>query len=337
MISPRRIGKTGLIHHIFYQLLEKDRSVHCFYLDIFSTHNLHNFVELLGKTVIGKLDTYSEAMVKRITTAFKSFRPSFTFDAVTGSPIVSLDIQTDKTESGLQEIFDYLKGTGKRCYIAIDEFQQITKYPEKGVEALLRSYVQFLPNVKFIFSGSKKHLMDAMFSSVNRPFYQSTQKIGLKEIPIETYRQFAIDLLSSYNKLLLPEIFDYIYNLMMGHTWYIQFMLNQLFTLPTSEYSKHDVNFLIGEILQEEDATFKTYCEVISKGQLRLLTAIAFENKVSEPFKTTFIHTYNLTAPSSVKLALSSLMDKTLILKDEDGAYYVYDRFFSLWLSKFNE
>lgn len=43
---------------------------------------------------------------------------------------------------------------------------------------------------------------------------------------------------------------------------------------------------------------------------------------------------YNLTAPSSVKLALSSLIDKNFILKGEDGAYYVYDRFFSLWLAQ---
>ena len=50
-------------------------------------------------------------------------------------------------ESTLKEIFDYLGSSEKRCYIAIDEFQQIAEYPEKGVEALLRSYIQFLPNV----------------------------------------------------------------------------------------------------------------------------------------------------------------------------------------------
>lgn len=124
--------------------------------------------------------------------------------------------------------------------------------------------------------------------------------------------------------------------MMIGHTWYIQFILNQLFSLPKSIYSEHDVNFIIEEILQEENATFKTYCRMISKGQLSLLTAIAIE-KVLEPTKASFISKYNLIAPSSVRLALSSLINKTLILKDEDGAYYVYDRFFSLWLSKFNE
>ena len=86
-----------------------------------------------------------------------------------GAPKISFDTQT-----GLQEIFNYLKNSGKRCYIAIDEFQQITEYPEKGVEALLRSHIQFSENVKFIFSGSKKQ---------STPPPTPLHKGGAKEIP----------------------------------------------------------------------------------------------------------------------------------------------------------
>jgi len=334
IISPRRMGKTGLIHHVFYRVCEQDKDIYCFYLDIFSTQNLHEFVTLFGKTVIGKLDDYSKATMKRISSLFKSIRPMFTFDAITGAPSMSLDIQPEQTEQSLQEIFSYLQHSGKRVYIAIDEFQQITEYPEKGVEALLRSYIQFLPNVKFIFSGSKKHLMDAMFSTANRPFYQSTQKIGLKEIPLETYRKFAADLFQSYQKRLDSAVFDYIYSEMSGHTWYIQLVLNQLFALNQKQYSIQDVDLQISEILEEENATYKTYCEIISKGQLRLLKAIAVEKKVSAPFETSFLKKHNLTAPSSVRLALNSLMEKMLLLKDDNGNYYIYDRFFSLWLKQ---
>ncbi|GAB6011168.1 AAA family ATPase [Viscerimonas tarda] len=334
LISPRRIGKTGLIHHAFYQLHERDKNIRCFYLDIFSTQNLHGFVVMLGKTVLGELDNYSETMVKQVSEFFKSFRPLFSFDALTGSPTVTLNIQPEQSEAGLQEIFAYLKASGKRCYIAIDEFQQIIDYPEKGVEALLRSYMQFLPNVKFIFAGSKKHLMDAMFSAANRPFYQSTQKIGLKEIPIDTYRQFAGQLFDDYGKTLDAAVFDFVYEKMLGHTWYVQFILNQLFAINKAKPGQQDVDLIIDDVLQEENATFKTYCEIITAGQLRVLRAIAKGHKVSAPFEASFMRKHNLTALSSVKLALTSLADKTLILQDEDGSYYVYDRFFSLWLEK---
>lgn len=333
LISPRRMGKTGLIHHVFYHISQQNKNARCFYMDIFPTQNLHDFAVMFGKTIVGKLDDYSEKMLKRLSVFFQGFRPSFTIDSITGMPEMSLNIQPEQAEQSLQEIFDYLKQSKKKVYIAIDEFQQITDYPEKGVEALLRSYMQLLPNVKFIFSGSKKHLMDAMFSAANRPFYQSTQKVGLKEIPMETYRNFAISLFHAHKKTLSPAVFDYIYAELAGHTWYIQLALNQLFALKQLRYTKQDVAALIDDILEEENATFKTYCEIITKGQLRLLKAIAAERKVSEPFEANFIRKHQLTAPSSVRLALKSLTDKMLLLKDDDGCYFVYDRFFSLWLT----
>ena len=52
LISPRRIGKTGLIHHVFEQILQNESETECFYLDINATRNLSQFIQLLGKTVI---------------------------------------------------------------------------------------------------------------------------------------------------------------------------------------------------------------------------------------------------------------------------------------------
>ena len=334
LISPRRFGKTGLIHHVFYHINELENNVFCFYFDIFSTQNLHEFVQIFGKTILGQLDNYSQKNLKRIAAFFKSFRPALSFDSLTGTPKISFDIKPEEAQTGLNDIFHYLKFCGKRCYIAIDEFQQITEYPEKGVEALLRSYMQFAENVKFIFSGSKKHLMDAMFSTVNRPFYQSTQKMNLCELPIEAYRIFAQNHFAQGGKTLPPSLFETIYHRMLGHTWYIQLILNQLYSRPQKNYAETDLNNVIADTLKEENATYKTYCELLTKGQLQVLTAIAKVRKTNRPTHIDFIKKHNLKAVSSVKLAIRSLIDKTLILKDENGFYFVYDRFFSLWLEQ---
>ncbi|MDR2836310.1 MAG: ATP-binding protein [Bacteroidales bacterium] len=334
LISPRRMGKTGLIHHIFYEIKKQNKNTQCFYLDIFATQNLYEFINLFGKTIIGKLDSVSENVMKNITSILKSFRPNFSINPNTGEVSVSLNIQKEDSEIGLKEIFDYLKDYNNLCYIAIDEFQQITEYPEKGVEALLRSYIQFLPNVKFIFAGSKKHIMDSIFFDINRPFYQSTQKIGLKEIAQEKYRTFAVEHFLADKQLLPANVFDYIYKKTFGHTWYIQLLLNQLYSLKLKEISIDYVNEIIYDVLEEENSTFKTYCEIISKGQLNLLRAIANEKKISEPTESKFMLKYSLTAPSSVKTALKSLIEKNLIIKDDNNYYYVYDKFFSFWLEQ---
>lgn len=77
----------------------------------------------------------------------------FSSDPIFGSPQVSLDFKPQQAENTLSEIFEYLKSSDRECFIALDEFQQVTEYPETGLEAAIRSYAQFCPNIHFIFSG----------------------------------------------------------------------------------------------------------------------------------------------------------------------------------------
>ena len=72
LVSPRRMGKTGLIKNVFYTLQEKEKNAKCFYLDIFSTQNLREFVALLGREILGKLDSLSQSTLKTLLSFFKS-------------------------------------------------------------------------------------------------------------------------------------------------------------------------------------------------------------------------------------------------------------------------
>lgn len=234
LIAPRRMGKTGLIKNVFYQLKEENpNEAAYFYMDIYSTRDLKAFIQLLAQTVLGELDTLSQNILRQMTAFFKSCRPVISADERSGMPTVSLDFVPERAEQTLKEIFDYMVASKKRCYIAIDEFQQIMDYPEKGVEALLRSYIQFMPNVHFIFSGSKKHVMEEMFSSAKRPFYQSTQIMILKEIPLQSYYLFAQRFFAQQKRNLTEDTFTYLYELESGHTWYIQSILNRLYAKKT--------------------------------------------------------------------------------------------------------
>ncbi|MGI6098748.1 MAG: ATP-binding protein [Lentisphaerae bacterium] len=335
LVSPRRMGKTGLILHLFNRLDATIPSVRCrFYIDIFSTQNLHDFTTMLARAVVGRLDDHSEAALRRIGSFFKSFRPTFSFDSQTGAPTLSFDIKPSETRRSLSEVFDYIRESGKRCVIAIDEFQQILEYPDKGVEADLRSHAQFLPNAGLVFSGSKKHLMEEMFSSAKRPFYQSTQKIALGEIQLEPYRTFATGLFAKANRVLEPEAFDWIYNELSGHTWYVQMALNRIFASGRKTTAVSDAQEAIDAAIACEDATYKAFCEMLPRGQLAVLKALAVERGVAEPFKGSFLAKHRLGAASSVRQALKALENKALVLKGESGKYFVYDRFFGLWLRK---
>ena len=334
LISPRRMGKTGLIHHAFNRITKTDENCRCFYIDIFATQNLAEFVALFGKIVLGKLDGFSESTIRKLAGFFKSFMPRFSIDPQTGSPEMTFDIRADEAERSLTEIFEYLKKSGRQCRIAIDEFQQILEYPDKGVEALLRTHTQFAPNVTFVFAGSEQHLMDTMFSSAKRPFYQSAQKMSLREIPVEAYREFATDKFAAAGRNLPTAVFDRIYDMLSGHTWYVQLVLNILYSRNIKKCSDADVNAVLEGVLKEESATYKTYCGMLPAGQLRVLRAVAMDKAVTSPTASAFISRHGLGATSSVKLAVKALCGKALMLQDDNGRYSVYDRFFGLWLAR---
>ena len=294
LISPRRIGKTGLIHHVFESISKQEPETHCFYLDINATRNLSQFIQLLAKTVIGKV-------------------PS-------------------QREDSLKHIFEYLKQSEKRIYIAIDEFQQIAEYPEDGTEALLRSYIQFLPNVYFIFAGSKQHMMTDMFLSAKRPFYQSSQILNLPLINQDEYHHFANRWMGTRNLTMDPDTFAYLYNKVDGQTWYIQDILNRLYQ-NGKEITTAEIDDVTLELVNEQEVAFVNYYDSLTDNQAALLSAIAQDKAVTSILSQDFISRHNLPAASSVSLALKTLINREFIYK-YNGSYIIYDRFFGMWLRK---
>lgn len=332
LISPRRIGKTGLIHHVFDQIHHQEPETKCFYIDINATRNLSQFIQLLGKTVIGKVDTFSQNAMRKVTTFFANYKPTMSFDEMTGIPTFSITVSPSQREDSLKQIFEYLKQSEKRIYIAIDEFQQIAEYPEGGAEALLRSYIQFLPNVYFIFAGSKQHIMTDMFLSAKRPFYQSSQIVNLPLINMHEYQVFANRWMKEKGMELTDETFAYIYNKVDGQTWYIQDILNRLYQ-NGKPITIDEINEVIIELVNEQEVAFISYYESLTDNQAALLTAIAKEKSISSILSQEFIKKYDLPAASSVSLALKTLLNREFLYKS-DGKYIVYDRFFGMWLRK---
>ena len=148
-------------------------------MDIYATKSLSELIYELGRVILSVLKSKERKAWERFIQVVGSLRTGITLDAL-GQPCWNLqigDIQSPKVS--LDEIFQYLGSADKPCIVAIDEFQTIMDYPEQNVEALLRTYIQDCNNARFIFSGSKRHMMGEMFSSPARPFYQSASTLSL--------------------------------------------------------------------------------------------------------------------------------------------------------------
>lgn len=333
LVSPRKIGKTGLISHAFNRIKQQDKDAVCIYIDIFHTQNQYDFVQTLGKAIVEErlLDTRTP-MVK-VLNYFSHWRPTISADPVTGSPTVSVAIERSNTEYTVKSIFDYLNQSGKEVYVAIDEFQTITDYPEQGTEALLRSYIQFIHNVHFIFSGSKQHLMFEMFGSPKRPFYQSTAMMTLLPLHEEVYYDFASQWFEEKKGSFSREVFQQLYSLFDGYTWYLQSVLNRLYETERHITDFQQVREALLSILKDKSSQYEMVMTFLTDNQRNLLKAIAKDSCVAQLQANDFIRKHELPSASSIKKALTVLKDKDLVYQTPHG-YIVYDRFLDLWLKR---
>ena len=334
LISPRRLGKSGLIQHFFAQDDIKEK-YYVFFVDIYATTSLSEFVYSFGKEIYEQLKPQSTIWKEKFFQIITSFRVGFKLDAMSGTPSFDLglgDIQSPQTS--LDEIFAYIGEADKPCIIAIDEFQQIGEYAEKNVEALLRTKIQKCHRAQFIFSGSKRHVMSNMFNSPSKPFYQSAISMGLEPIPVKTYTDFATRMFDEKGKQIDRQVIEDVWNKYAGYTWFVQMMMNELFALtPIGETCQEP---MIAEarhnIILAQEQSWKDLLSNIPPKQKMVLQAIAKEGVAQNITSAKFIKKYNLTSESSVQSAVKLLLKNDLITMSERG-YRVYDYFFSEWLA----
>lgn len=335
LFSLRRMGKTGLLHHLAYHIGKK-HSIKFIYTDIFSTENLNELVLKLGNTLLQQYAS-PKTMMKWVGDVFKSIRPLISYDPVTGAPELSVELMSEKQGlKTLDDIFNYVTRQKQKFVWAIDEFQQVAQYPEKKTEAILRTYIQQAGNVSFIFSGSRKDMLFSIFNDAKRPFYQSTQLMELHEIDEKPYQKFIIKHFASGGKKITEPALQLIFEFSMNHTWYIQLLCNRLYFIPETTVKEEQVREALDSILRDFEPVYYNYRTMQTPLQWRLLKAIAYEGRVLSHNSKAFINRYQLGTAASVNRALQSLIEQehiSRINKSLNESYFrMNDVFLMHWI-----
>ena len=334
LISPRRIGKSGLIQHLFNQPDIKER-YHTFFVDIYATTSLNELVYVLGKEIYEQLKPKTTAWKEKFFQTIASLRLGAKLDPMSGLPTLDLglgDIRAPQTT--LDEIFAYLNEADKPCIVAIDEFQQIGEYAEKNIEALLRTKIQQCRRALCIFSGSKRHVMSLMFNSPAKPFYQSAVSMGLEPIPVSIYTDFAARLFADNDKRIEPEVVATVWRQYEGYTWFVQMMMNELYALTPAGTTccAEQIPTATHNIIMTQETSYRELLSNLPPRQKTVLQAIAKEGSARNITSQKFVKKYNLGSASSVQSAVKLLLKSELVTQT-DGVWRVYDFFFSQWLA----
>lgn len=337
--SPRRMGKTQLIRHVFEQPSVKD-NCYTFYTDIYPTTSLHELVLFLSKEIYAVLVPKGKTVLDKFLAGLHSLAGCFGYDPVSNTPTFNIKLgDIHSPELTLEEIFCYLEQADKPCIFAIDEFQQIANYPEKNVEALLRAHIQKMNNCLFIYAGSNGHILENMFNSAAKPFYHSAEQIYLDCISKDIYTTFAEEQFKKAGRSITPEAVAFAYDLFEGHTYYVHNVLHNAFAYIDSgkTIDNADINKTLSDILEEKGRTFASVMNQLNYQQKETLVAIAKEGKASSVTSAVFVKKHALKSPSSVQYAIGALLEKQLLTYSSVGRtklYSVSDRFLEMWICR---
>lgn len=330
IVSLRRMGKTGLISHVFHHLKETD--IKSIYVDIYGTTSFQDLVSTLGRAVFKALVSKIGRSFENTIKLLKGSSIKVVINSDSGLPELDFSFSSPKeVEFSLEKIFHLIEESSQRIVIALDEFQQIDTYPEKNVEALLRTHIQRLSHASFIFSGSSKSLLTTMFTSKKRPFYQSTQMFYLEPIEQEKYRLFIQHFFKKAGRKISDEAIKKLFEITRIHTFYVQYLCNRLYASGLQTVEAVDVEAMLVKLIEEQEPVYFNYRSLLTAAQFNLLKAIAKERMVKKPLAIAFLSKHLLGSPSTVSSALKVLVDNDLLYRDERGVFLT-DVFFSEWL-----
>ncbi len=335
MMSERRLGKTGLIEHVFANRLPSEYET--FLIDIYTCKNLREMVYLLANEVFKKISK-KQPLLERLLSVAQSLKATLSYNPITGQPEFGIGLgEITQPEITLDEILSYLETSDKVCVVAIDEFQKIASFEEDNVEALLRTKIQHLKNIQFIFAGSEHHLLESIFNDPARPFYNSVVFMQLLPIDQHEYIRFCQRLFSLYGKSVSETLVSRLYDCFQGITWYLQLSMNEAFTMAErgGHVGEDAYEHILNHMVDSKRFTFEDRYASLTEKQKTVLQAIAVEfPKELTLTSQEFITKYNLKTASSVQTAIKGLTEKG-ILNDNHGMKRPTDLLFMLWLKKF--
>lgn len=333
IISPRRWGKSSLVHKAASIAKTENPNLRICTLDLFNVRNEEHFYTLLAQTIIKATSSRWEETVDNAKRFFSRIVPKL---IIGNDPMneVSLDFDWNEVKRNPDEILDLAeniaKAKGLKIVICIDEFQNIAEFENPDYfQKRLRSHWQQHQDVAYCLYGSKRHMMLEVFTDSSKPFYKFGDLIFLNKIETPYLVDFIKERFVSTGKDIDDAACRSIVALTDNHPYYVQ-QLAQLSWLRTAQKCSDEIVCEAHASLVEQlSLLFVTITETLTTQQLNYLKAlIAGETAITS---TEVMHRYRISSPTAVTRSRKTLIEKD-ILDKKAGVVSFQDPIYAYWL-----
>ncbi len=341
LISPRRYGKSSLVHQALTTLARE--RITTLEITVSSFSSYVSFLE--GYTrALAALDTTAGRARSWLRDLFSSIKPELRVSAGAGGGQVDVSFPTVRTARVSARLADEVfalpakiaSRLNRRVVIAFDEFQAIGSYNSGSVEEALRAAVQKQRQVGYVFAGSEPTLMEQMIGP-RRPFYKAGPVMRLGKIPPDVFARFVEDRFRRSGVLPERGLGAAIVDLANNLPYDVQRLAHETWDDVSQRRPRRarldDVHSTLRRLLAEQDTFLEAFWQRLTLSQRSVLRAVVFETGVEILSADTRVR-HRLGASSSVQTALVALQKQDAIARESDGRYVVIDSLMREWIAR---
>lgn len=338
LFSPRRYGKTSLIVRAMETLEAK--GLVCVYVDFFRATSLQSLGKLYADAITRATASKVEEVIRFIHDHFPTIVPKVVFKGK-GPAGFELDFEAPRRdlEKWLDEIFDLphqiAQRKKRRLVVVLDEFQEIASIGTTGaLERAIRSKIQHHDRVTYAFMGSKRHLLDGLFSDKSKPPYRIAKPMPLGKIPGKKLAAFIRSRFQSVHVRIAPAEIQRILEITLCHPYYTQQLCHETYNtvVPGKQVSAKHIEEASERCIQAQSYAYSTIWGGLSSKQRELVVALS-KMSGQNIYSKEFLDESELRTASAVQTSVSALEKKGLVDRD-NGSCILSDVFFVEWVKR---
>lgn len=337
IFAPRRYGKSSLVWRAAGRLTRQ--KVLVAQVDLMTTPTKAKLAEKLADAIYEDVASVLERARERALAPFRSLRiqPTVTIDPIDGSLSFSFGLarRTGDVDATLERLLELpaelAAARGRQVALVIDEFQEVVEI-DRGLPKLMRSVFQRQPEVAHVYLGSKRHVMERIFSDENEPFWRSAKPVELGPIAQAPFAAFLARRFAESGKAIEEPVAADLLARTGGHPYATQELAYFLWeqTAPRATARTEQMERALAAVLRSEHAHFSLLWEGAAKAQRLLLEALAREQP-GHPFSGEYRREHGLPSPSTMQKAARALLDREVVSR-ELGAYRIAEPFLAEWI-----
>jgi len=307
--GPRRYGKTSLARVVEGRARE-EYGIPGVYVDLWGASSILDIVSVMGQAYALASGTFR--MRRFLADLLGRLGFTVRFEGV------SVGVGYEGARHGRRErevLMELLRVPQRmssrtasgRVLVVLDEFGEVLNIPGEP-DALMRSAFQDSPDVSFLFMGSKKSLMDGLFSDRRRPFYNFGRRIELGRLPYEGLGNFVEERFENAGRSITPEAVDVLLGLGQGHPYRTQQLAFHAFRLSAVMSADEETVLAAKDAaLDESEPEFRAILDTMERPRRAVLVALCKE-PTAEIYSRPYMQRHGIKGSGSLKSALDSLL-----------------------------